>query len=207
MGGPHIDALKISPKFNSDDWYALNRAEADHWLRAARIVKDRLNGRFLRYAGNCLRSEYSGFVVLSIDSRLLETLQQFKEGIVHGHGQSRRLIKACLAGPRFQPDFDEAAREAYWLDIRCGLLHQAEARNMWLVRRGEPRMLRTTPGGGFVIDVKLFHRAVRESLNDYLREIARPDNGELRDNLWTKMDAICNVRVQRGVEYAVGRVP
>src|SRR3954447_26584811 len=119
MGGPHIDALSISPRYTSKDWYALDCSRKGDWSKAARMVKDRLVGRFLRYAGNCLRSPFSGFVVLSIDSLLLETLQQFKEGVINGHGQSRRLIKAFLAGPRFQPEFDEDARDAYWLDIRC----------------------------------------------------------------------------------------
>lgn len=169
------------------------------------MVKDRLVGRFLRYAGNCLRSPFSGFVVLSIDSLLLEALQQFREGVIDGHQQSKRLVMAFLEGPRFQPEFDKAAREAYYVDIRCGLLHQAEAKKMWLIRRGEQQILSRSPGGGgYVIDVRLFHQAVRESLNDYLRQIIRPENEALRSNLWTKMNHISSVRAQRGAEYAAG---
>ena len=51
MGGPHIDALRISPRFTSKDWYALERHSQDDWAKAAGMVKDRLNGRFLHYAG------------------------------------------------------------------------------------------------------------------------------------------------------------
>ncbi len=204
MGGPHIDALRISPRFTSEDWFALDRHRRTDWIQAASIVKDRLEGRFLRYAGNCLRSPYSGFVVLSIDSLLLETLQQFREGIIDGHKQSKRLVTAFLQGRRFQPDFDAAARSSYFTDIRCGLLHQAEARHMWLIRRGEPRMLGPSPNGeGYIIDVRLFHHAVRKSLHDYLRELVDPEHDDLRTHLWTKMDHISNVRVQRGAEYAV----
>jgi len=40
MGGPHIEALRISPQFTSVDWHALNRYSKDDWSKAARIVKD-----------------------------------------------------------------------------------------------------------------------------------------------------------------------
>jgi hypothetical protein len=199
MGGPHIDALRISPQFTSIDWSALERDSHHDWAKAAAMVKDRLDGRFLRYAGNCLRSPYSGFVVLAIDSLLIETLQQFREGITDGHRKSKEMVMRFLAGQRFQPAFDQAARNAYYSDIRCGLLHQAEAKRMWLIRRGQDAMLQRLPDGqGYVIDVRFFHKAVRGSMNDYLRELCQPTSNELRANLWTKMNHICNVRIQRG---------
>lgn len=208
MGGPHIDALRISPRFTSNDWYALERDSKDDWAKAADMVKDRLDGRFLHYAGNCLRSPYSGFVVLAIDSLLIETLQQFREGITNGHGKSKDMVTRFLAGQRFQPEFDQVARNAYYSDIRCGLLHQAEAKRMWLIRRGQEAMLQpSSDGQGYVIDVRIFHKAVRRSMNDYLRELRQPTSNELRANLWTKMDHICSVRSQRGAVYAVETGP
>src|SRR6266496_3693241 len=181
MGGPHIDALRISPRFTSDDWYALDRQSRADWAKAADMVKDRLDGRFLRYAGNCLRSPYSGFVVPAIDSLLLETVQQFREGITDGRRKSEELVTRFLEGHRFQPCFDQKARKAYYSDIRCGLLHQAEAKKMWLVRRGQKAMLKESPDGqGYAIDVRIFHKAVRGSMNDYLRDLRRQSSDELR---------------------------
>ena len=204
MGGPHIDALRISPKFTSVDWCALDRDSKGDWVKAARIFKDRLDGRFLRYATNCLRSPHSGFVVLSIDSLLLETLQQFREGIINGHGKSELMVTTFLSGKRFQPEFSEDVRTAYYKDIRCGLLHQAEAKRMWLIRRDQNSILRAwSDGQGYVIDVRLFHKALRASMNDYLHELTKPERGELRANLWRKMNRICSVRTERGAMYAV----
>lgn len=34
-------------------------------------------------------------------------------------------------------------------------------------------------------------------MNDYLVDLCRPNYGELRQNLWTKMDHICSIREQR----------
>lgn len=199
MGFTHIDALRISPKYTALDWQALDPDNPAAWKIACAMVNDRLDGRFLRYASNCLRSPNSGFVVLAIDSLLLETIQQFREGITDGRGQSKRLVRDFLRGNRFQPEFDEAARLAYYEDIRCGLLHQAEARRMWLVRRDQNSLLTPLPNGdGYIIDVRIFHHRVKMSLDDYLHDILTYANADLRQNLWRKMDHICNVRKQRG---------
>lgn len=203
MGSTHLNALRISPKYTSDHWHALDRTSQADWTTAAKIVQDRLNGRFLRYATNALRSPHSGFAVLSIDSLLLEALQQFREGVTDGSGRSEEMITKFLAGARFQLHFTEQARTDYYKDIRCGLLHQAEAKRMWLILRDQPQVLQTRAGGGaYTIDVRLFHQAIKQSFRDYLRELDRPASDKLRRKLWTKMDHICNVRVQRGAVYA-----
>jgi hypothetical protein len=198
-----LSALRISPKYTSTDWQTLDQQSQADWPKAAAILKDRLDGRFLRFATDCLNAdEYSGFVVLSIDCLLVETIQQFKDGIADGHGLSEVMIKKFLQGERFQPDFLTAkARRAFYTDIRCGLLHQAEAKNKWLIRRKRATLLERVAPGGYIIDVELFHAAVRDSLEDYLTDICRPDRADVRENLWTKMNAICNVRAARGALY------
>lgn len=197
-----MDALRISPNYDSRAWQALDLGDSDDWVKATAIVRDRLEGRFLRFASLCLEYEYSGFVVLSIDCLLAETVQQFSEGITDGRYQSKELIKRFLEGGRFQPDFDAAAREAFYKDIRCGLLHQAEAKGMWLVRRNQPSLLhKTIRGNAYIIDVKRFHAAVQGSLDDYLSLVTEPASAGVRANLWQKMNHICRVREAWGVLY------
>lgn len=195
-------ALRISPKYTSADWQALDQQRATDWLKAVAIVRDRLDGRFLRFASNCLTEEYSGFVVLAIDCLLVETLQQFIDGITDGDGHSKRLSKKFLEGPRFQPHFNtEKTRQDFYKDIRCGLLHQAEAKKLWLIRRQQATLLQKVGIEGYIIDVERFHAAILYSLEDYLTSICKPESTALRTNLWTKMDHICNVRTARGALY------
>lgn len=197
-----METLRISPKYTSDDWTALDRTNAAHWPKAVEIGKDRLQGRFLHFANRCLKDEFSGFVVLSIDCLLVETIQQFFDGVTDGHGASARLFKECLKGPRFQPGFDtDKVRGDFYRDIRCGLLHQAEAKNKWLIRRKQATLLRKVGTDGYIIDVERFHAAIRDSLDDYLTLLCKPESSDLRAKLWTKMDHICNVRIARGVLY------
>ncbi len=194
-----MDALQISPKYTAGDWQRLNVSSPKDWMTAADIVRDRLNGRFLQFANHCLESEHSEFVVLAIDCLLVETIQQFKDGVTNGHGQSKKLVTRFLKGSRFAQDFDHKAREAFYRDIRCGLLHQAEAKGKWVVRRAQPSMLQVVKDGQvYIIDIKRFHAGVEDSLKDYLACIRKPASSLLRSNLWKKMNHICDIRMARG---------
>lgn len=196
------EALRISPKYSSVHWLALSGANKQDWAKAVEIVRDRLSGRFLRFADECLNDPYSGFVVLALDCLLAETIEQFKSGATSGAGKSRQYITRFLSTARFQPYFDKDARTHFFEDIRCGLLHQAEAKEMWLVRRGSSEMLQQVGDGrGYIIDVKQFHGAVHGTLEDYLEHLVDPSKNELRANLWKKMDHICRIREARGLLY------
>ena len=122
----------------------------------------------------------------------------FIDGIPDGTGQSKALSKKFLEGARFQPYFGtDAIRLAFYQDIRCGLLHQAEAKNKWLIRRKQKALLRQVDDG-YIIDVERFHTALKGRLRDYFALLCRPESTDLRDKLWTKMNHICNVRLNRG---------
>lgn len=197
-----MNALRISPLYTSLDWQALDSSNPKDWSKAVDVIRDRLDGRFLRFASDCLKDKYSGFVVLAIDCLLAETIQQFMDGVTNGHGQSQKMVKKFLKGPRFQPDFDAEARKAFYLDIRCGLLHQAEAKRMWLIRRKQPTLLqKVADGQGYIVDVERFHAGLQGSLNDYLKLLSEPTSSLLRSNLWKKMNHICSVRTARGALY------
>jgi len=197
-----MNALWISPRYTSLDWQALDSSNPKDWSKAADLIRDRLDGRFLRFASNCLKAKHSGFVVLAIDCLLAETIQQFMDGVTNGHGRSEEMVKRFLEGIRFQPDFDTEASKAFYQDIRCGLLHQAEAKRMWLIRRRQPALLqKVADGQGYIVDVERFHAGLQGSLNDYLKLISEPTSSLLRSNLWKKMNQICSVRTARGALY------
>jgi hypothetical protein len=196
------EGLRISPKYFSSHWTGLSQDSPADWPRAVEIVRDRLHGRFLRFVDHWLADPFSGFVVLSVDCLLAETIQQFRTGATNGAGKSEKYIKAFLSGPRFQHDFDDDAKTRFFEDIRCGLLHQAEAKEMWLVRRDQPTILQKVQyGKGYILDVVRFHVALKQSLDDYFRELLNPRSETLRRNLWRKMEHIVRIRQARGLLY------
>ncbi len=200
MGYYDDGPLRISPNYNCEQWGHLREDSEADWRRAVDIVQDRLDGRFLKFARRCLEDENSGFTVLAIDCLLIEALQQFREGCTDGTRRSRALVTTYLTGSKFQPDFDEEARTKFYEDIRCGLLHQAEAKNMWLVRRNQSTMLRKVSSDdreGYTLDVRRFHKALEASFCDYLIELVQPEHHSLRTNLWIKMNHLSGVRTER----------
>ncbi len=201
-----LDVLRISPRYTSLDWKALDQNNPDHWGQAVDMLRDRLEGRFVKFADKLLPDQFSGFVVLSIDSLLAETIQQFRAGEIDGRDKSKRYVMEFLAGPRFQPAFDAEARAHFYKDIRCGLLHQAEAKEMWLVRRKQSSILKKLDGEsrGYILDIQRFHKAVRLSLDDYCVQLVQEDQHELREKLWRKMAQICRIRDARGLLYEAG---
>ena len=56
MGFHDFGALRVSPQFTTQDWEALDSTSELDWRKAAEIVKDRLDGRFLQYARSSLES-------------------------------------------------------------------------------------------------------------------------------------------------------
>jgi hypothetical protein len=194
-----METLRISPKYTADDWAKLNKRKAADWPQAVAIVRDRLHGRFIHFADKCLQDVYSGFVVLSIDCLLAETIQQFIEGRKHSKDISGKVFRRFLERPQFQPHFaTEKVREDFYDDIRCGLLHQAEAKNKWLVRRTQNELLKNLGADGYIIDVERFHAALKDSLEEYFTLLCKPESTDLRGKLWTKMGFICDARRARG---------
>jgi hypothetical protein len=190
------ESLRISPNYTVAHWEELQRANAAHWPKAVAIVRDRLEGRFLRYADQILPDMHSGFVVLAIDCMLAEAIEQFIEGIEFSNNPSG-VFKRFLGRQRFRPYFTpEPVRDDFYDDIRCGLLHQAEAKNQWRVRRDQKRLL-TRVGTGYIINVFLFHAAIKATFDDYLAQLLLPENDDLRAKLWDKMGFICDVRKAR----------
>lgn len=116
--GESMDGLRISPNYSAAYWNALSSSTPSDWMRAAEVVRDRLEGRFLRFADNCLKDPFSGFIVLAVDCLLAETIQQFRVGDIVGKANSEKHIKNFLAEQPFQPEFDEEARTRFYKDIR-----------------------------------------------------------------------------------------
>ena len=73
--------MYISPRYSVSNWKILNLSTPSDWRTAVRVLKDRLNARFFDAAEAIDQQDFAGFAVLALDCLLIETLQQFKEGV------------------------------------------------------------------------------------------------------------------------------
>ena len=87
---------------------------------------------------------------------------------------------------RTQPRFKVFRGTEFYKSVRCGILHQGETTDGWLVERNG-RLF----DGQKRVNAKLFHDGLALAIDDYVAELERPKTGsKLRQNFDKKMQAV-----------------
>jgi len=191
--------MYISPQYTDDDWRKLSFSTEDEWRKAIDIFEDRVRGRFLEPISCIKGCTHAGFAVLALDCLLIETLQQFCEGVPGTPSrQSKTFFVRFLTETSFDRYFDKEMAEKFYKQIRCGILHQAEVEgNSRVLIKGD-LVKYTDDGKGLVINRKLFHKQLVREFEDYVARLREPSNQELRKRFRKKMDYICRVSGETG---------
>jgi len=182
--------LEIAPNFTDKDWQALDLSQEADRLRAIEAFRLRIEERFLKPVRAIMSFSRSGFAMLALDSLLVETLQQFIQGVPETpQGDAAAFFLALLQRPAFRGAFDATSAELFRKTIRNGILHQAEVKQSSLVRRDGPLLQATLTGDGLVVNPVLFHCRLEDALQDYVEELRKSGS-----NFWapfrTKMEFI-----------------
>ena len=68
-----------------------------------------------------------GFTLLAIGCLVIETLECFYQGLGDSKGKSRQCFRQFFARPTGLEAFGGTPKDWFFEQIRCGILHQAEA--------------------------------------------------------------------------------
>ena len=131
--------MRISKKYNSSEWNALNlsNSQSDDWNTGIEIIKDRFESRYINYLSQLNQELFSGFIVMSSSCMLIETIMQFTLGVeqtsdihIYQGNQKRLFADFLLYSPHF-PFFNSLNKgyRFYW-DFRNGLLHQSQTNGL-----------------------------------------------------------------------------
>ena len=182
----------ISPNYQVSDWAALDLTKQMGWVKAVAILHDRMNGRFFNIVKRIQGDDFSGFAVLALDCLLIESLQQFKEG-VHTTPPLRggEYFEKFLTQTSFGNHFNRSTARKFYDQFRCGILHQAEIKKTSKVLRYGVLVRLTPDGEGLIINREKFHAELRRAFAAYLRELRVGADRQLRDNFKKKMGYIC----------------
>ena len=162
------------------------------WRKAVQIVKDRLNARFFDAVEAIDKKDFSGFAVLALDCLLVETLQQFKEGVRETpRGKSGEYFERFLTSAPFSAHFTQASAAKFYDDFRCGILHQAEIKGSPKVWRVGVLVAPTPDGNGLIINRRLFNTTLRKAFAVYLQSLRNRTDATLCQNFVKKMGYIC----------------
>ena len=184
--------MQISPRFEVGDWKGLDLTKSSDWRKAVRMVEDRLNARFFDAVEAIQEQDFSGFAVLALDCLLIETLQQFKEGVAETpRRKGEEYFVNFLTAAPFATYFDRASACTFYDHFRCGILHQAEIKGSSKVWRIGALVAPTLDGRGLIINRKLFHSVLRKAFANYLRILRNRTEATLCDSFVRKMGYIC----------------
>jgi hypothetical protein len=138
-----------------------------------------------------------GFTMMAISCLMIESLQSFCEGWVNTKGQSAN--GKSMSEEAFTKFFDSHNQfdcfrgqiaHCFWVNIRCGILHQAETTGGWRVTRKAAAPL--FDATSHKINAALFLKNLRDILEDFCNRLKSED---WKSDLWikvrTKMDALC----------------
>ncbi|MBU4362677.1 hypothetical protein KJ813_08475 [bacterium] len=190
--------MKISPNYTDNDWKELNFNKEEDFEKGIEIFKDRIDMRFLNPISDIERKEYTGFLIMALDCLLIETLQQFIEGVPETpSGKSKYYFKKIMVS-YFKGGFNEKKAEMFYEQIRCGLLHQAETKASSKIKKTSklPIVKFTKDKNGLIINRRKFHKKFKELIKSYIAKLKDTANKSLRENFIKKMNFICKIECQ-----------
>jgi hypothetical protein len=188
--------MRISKNYSTQNWKTLTFSDEKDWQKAIDMFVDRIETRFLGFIRLIEGEEHSGFVIMTLDCLLIETLEQFINGVSETpSGKPKEYFVNFLTNGSFGCFFNQTLAEKFYHQIRCGILHQAEIKgdSRIVIRIGEP-LAKPSKHNGLIINRKLFHTQLVKEFEDYVSRLRKndPPNKALRDNFRKKMNYICN---------------
>jgi hypothetical protein len=181
-------SLKLSPSYTEKHWKdAFDGREV--WGTAINIVEDRIKGRWLDAADYLLNGPNSGFAILALDCIIIESLWGFMNGKAVPIGGEKQVYQDILTGPYF--GWTSLQSEDFRRLVRNGIMHDAETRSRWLVKRTVPRdvIARKNKNGDYELNRTKFHNALRAAFNDWVARL-RKDDAALRSKMRNRMNEV-----------------
>lgn len=198
--------IKISPNYSVKEWLDLDLRDttSKDWTKGFEIFEDRMNGRFFSQIEQLQAHPdknikgFSGFIIISVDCLLIETIMQFYKGIKKT--PPRQSVDSFhdffQKSIIFSSFFDDRVKsDIFYSQIRCGLLHQAQTKKKSTIhiKKGEPILQWIDPSDvneGLKIHRDKFHNEVLLIFKNYLKELRSKNNNIILNNFQKKMNFI-----------------
>jgi len=192
--------MQVAPDFDSSDWLSLSLDDpmSKDWDKAIDVFRARIYSRFIDAADVLVSMDEKqpinkrrfGFAILAIDCAVVETLGAFQEGLTNTDTKSKATFaKFLTTSPGFKKHFTLDLAKQFYIDFRCGILHQAETgggSKVWSV--GE---LLRDDAGRLTVNRTKFHEQVKTDIEAYIAALRDMKNSTLRTNFRKKMKFIC----------------
>jgi hypothetical protein len=154
--------------------------------RIAEAIRKRFSERYINAARADTPFKH-GFTMMAISCLMIEALESFRQGWITSNGRSKAAF--CFFfdhADEFSPFRGYA--EQFYINVRCGILHQAETTGAWRIMRIGPMF----DSGTLTVNAALFLESLQRVLNAFCDQLktAAWDSDEWK-RILKKMDAIC----------------
>lgn len=160
-------------------------------LQLAEFIYERLYSRYLKpfeFSNQTYLREYkNGFSIIANCCLLIETLQSFKNGWGDSNSKSKEAFQQFFTS---EPNFSQfkGNETGFYVNVRCGILHQGETTGGWTINRGKTRQFDKQ---NLSLNSVWFLNELKISLKNYSDDLNSSEwEGELWDKFRLKMSQI-----------------
>lgn len=181
-----------SKKFNAKEWNPLIKYFWDRYnKRYFNQIEILQNHKEFEIRNNC------GFLIVSIDCILIETLEQYYGGSDESIGKSHHpfllFFNRASAFKKIIKNKEDAGKFAGL--IRSGLLHQSKTKKESIINKKSKTPIIgwidvDDKSKGFEINRDKFHKSVKSEFKNLINEIKKVENVELRNRFKDKISSI-----------------
>lgn len=157
---PDPDLTELATGFTVRDYKAALAA------RDRKTIADALHRRFTeRYLEPTMSAKHKhGFTMMAISCLMIESLESFRQGWPNSDGKSKAAFCYFFdSNDRFKEFRGHSG--AFYKNVRCGILHQAETTGSWKITRKEAAPL--FDSGSLTINAVRFVRALHSALDEF----------------------------------------
>ena len=182
-----LDDVRLSSSTTVKKYRELEETENKGRKQIAKFVYERFRERYLDPALSARTK--SGFALMAINCLMIESLVSFRQGMTHTRG---KLSEAAFCFFFDQEDtFADFRGHAhdFYVNVRCGILHQAETTGGWLIHLKKDNVLFDTERK--IVNAKEFTQRLAGCLENYRAELESSNwDDEIWKNFQKKMKAI-----------------
>ncbi|MGO4155989.1 hypothetical protein [Cupriavidus sp. YAF13] len=161
------------------------RLEQSNDRRAsAEFVRQRFDERYFLPIESMPPQNKHGFMIMAIGCLVIETLESFYQGRADTKRHSLAMFRDFFARNTALNVFG-GENDWFYRDIRCGILHQSEARNGWRILRRGQLLDRSTKS----INATKFIRELHTAVDAYAAQLQEDE--EIWLKFKKKMKAVC----------------
>ena len=179
-----INDIKLASDINVGDY--LGSEQAQDKREIAQFIYDRFAERYIIPLENVPQKHKHGFTIMAVCCLMIEAMVSFRQGYPDTMGKSKDCFEYFFQHAKQFSEFRGVSTEFYD-NVRCGLLHQAETKGGWRIRRNGPLFNKDS----LMINATEFLARLKIYLSDYQQELEQADwDNVIWVNLREKMNSI-----------------